>query len=84
MNCGSLSSSSSIVRAIIFLADLQKRRPPPQAASFGSQLHARVSGMKVLENFPQESHSHWWRISPSSTNSDDTGATIQSPQCGQR
>jgi hypothetical protein len=40
--------------------------------------------MKVLEDSPQESHSQWWRISPSSTNSDDTGATIQSPQFGQR
>jgi hypothetical protein len=40
--------------------------------------------MKLLENSPQPSHSQWWRISPPSTNSDETGATIQSPQLGQR
>ena len=40
--------------------------------------------MAVVEDSPQASQSQWWRISPPSTNSDTTGATIQSPQCGQR
>ena len=40
--------------------------------------------MEVQELSPQASHSQWWRISPLSTNSDTIGATIQSPQCGQR
>ena len=40
--------------------------------------------MAVVELSPQASHSQWWRISPPSTNSDMTGATIPSPQCGQR
>jgi hypothetical protein len=40
--------------------------------------------MAVVDSSPQASHSQWWRISPSSTNSEWTGATIQSPQLGQR
>ena len=36
------------------------------------------------EGSPQESHSQWCLISPPSTNSDTKGATIQSPQWGQR
>jgi hypothetical protein len=40
--------------------------------------------MKVLETSPHASHSQWWRISSPSTNSEEMGATIRSPQCGQR
>jgi hypothetical protein len=40
--------------------------------------------MAVVELPPQVSHSQWCRISPPSMNSDTTGATIQSSQCGQR
>jgi hypothetical protein len=40
--------------------------------------------MQVVETSPQASHSQWWRISPPSTNSEWMGATIQSPQTGQR
>ena len=43
-----------------------------------------ISGMEVLEGSPQASHSQWWRISPPSINSDAIGATIRSPQLGQR
>src|ERR1700756_1588398 len=42
------------------------------------------TGMLVEEGSPQDSHSQWCRISPPSTNSEDTGATIQSPHWGQR
>ena len=43
-----------------------------------------VSRMEVLVGRPQASHSQWWRISPPSTNSDEAGATIRSPQWGHR
>jgi hypothetical protein len=40
--------------------------------------------MAVLKDLPQKSHCQRWRISLPSTNSEDTGATIWSLQCGQR
>jgi hypothetical protein len=43
-----------------------------------------INGMEVLEGLPQVSHSQWWRISPPSMNSEAIGATIRSPQLGQR
>lgn len=42
------------------------------------------SGIEVVEVSPQASHSQWCLISPPSTNSEWTGATIQSLQLGQR
>jgi hypothetical protein len=40
--------------------------------------------IKVPKDLAQKSHFQWWRISLPSTNSDDSGATIRSLQCGQR
>jgi hypothetical protein len=45
--------------------------------------HKFASGIEVAELLPQESHIQWWRISPVTTNSETTGAIIQSPQSGQ-
>ncbi|MHB1207797.1 MAG: hypothetical protein ACYCZX_19695 [Rhodospirillaceae bacterium] len=66
------------------MADATKANTGTLAAIPAGAVQFSSSGIEVEEASPQASHSQWWRISPPSTNSEEIGATIQSPQLGQR